>query len=792
MTHLPSIHHLGSTFILFLMVVATGSVSADDPSPGIPDDPFVQVRPGPVSAADPGLEPIVRLLSEILSQQGPGAWPARSDPAEAVITCRLQPPEPGTSDETFSIRAEPSPNDAVRLFLEGGRPRALLYAAGWILRHAERNAAALQLPADILGHHSPAWPIRGHQLGYRATANSYDAWDDTRYEQYIVDLALFGTNAIENIPFGDGKRSPLMPLPWQAMNRKISEICKKYDLDYWIWTPAPFQLDDATRRAEELERHEALYADCPVLSGVFFPGGDPGNNPPELVIPFLKDLSARLARYHPEARIWLSLQGYREEWVDTVCTWIGREHPDWLGGLVGGPSSPPLKDLRSRLPRPYRLRDYPDITHTVRCQYPVPWWDPAFALTLGREPINPRPLFYTDVHRQTARFTDGFISYSDGIHDDINKVVYSALAWDPAVYPREILLQYARLFFQPEIADAAADGILALERNWEGPLAENGGVTATAAHWRALNQQYPALRENWRWNCLLLRAEYDEWTRKRLLYERALETRAMADLDPEVIPNPNAAMDLALNILKQAETDPPDPEQRDRIIALFDRLNRQIGLQSSVDRYGASGFERGCSLDFLMYPLNNRWWIEDQFAEIRRLTDPAEIWDRIRAVRNWESPEPGTLYDDLGHVERCPRVLLGARRAGDRYLPDEPIQTQWWWDNGFSRRRLSWQCTMDWPHALVYHGLDPAVRWVFRCTGYGKVLPRADGMPLQPARDDRDIGGIKEFPVPPELTRDGVLTVTFDPVPNEEHLNWRQQSRLAETWLIPVPDHPGS
>ncbi|HPU99261.1 MAG TPA: hypothetical protein PLO53_15065, partial [Candidatus Hydrogenedentes bacterium] len=361
---------------------------------------------------------VARLLSDTLTDRVGGSWPVQTRTDDAAVILGIQPPNPDQSDETFTVSAEPEPDGTVRLTLTGGRPRALLYAAGWILRNMDRNDTSLSLPAETVGTFSPAWPIRGHQLGYRATANSYDAWDDTRYERYILDLALFGANAIENIPFQDDKPAPLMPMPRQAMNRRLSEICRDWDLEYWVWTPATFALDDTEKRSAELERHEAMYAECPVLSGVFFPGGDPGDNPPELVIPFLEDLAARLRKYHPSSKIWLSLQGYRAEWVDVVFAWIDRDRPAWLGGLVGGPSSPPLDRLRARLPREYRLRDYPDITHTVRCQYPVPWWDPAFALTLGREPINPRPLFYADVHRHTARFTDGFIAYSDGIHDD--------------------------------------------------------------------------------------------------------------------------------------------------------------------------------------------------------------------------------------------------------------------------------------------------------------------------------------------------------------------------------------
>jgi len=43
---------------------------------------------------------------------------------------------------------------------------------------------------------------------------------------------------------------------------------------------------------------------------------------------------------------------------------------------------------------------------------------------------------------------------------------------------------------------------------------------------------------------------------------------------------------------------------------------------------------------------------------------------------------------------------------------------------------------------------------------------------------------IKEFPVAPEYVKDRKLVLTWDPPVNEEHLNWRQRSRLAEVWVI--------
>ena len=50
------------------------------------------------------------------------------------------------------------------------------------------------------------------------------------------------------------------------------------------------------------------------------------------------------------------------------------------------------RQIREIVPRRYPIRGYPDITHSMRCEYAVPDWDLAYPLTEGREVINPRPL----------------------------------------------------------------------------------------------------------------------------------------------------------------------------------------------------------------------------------------------------------------------------------------------------------------------------------------------------------------------------------------------------------------
>ena len=61
--------------------------------------------------------------------------------------------------------------------------------------------------------------------------------------------------------------------------------------------------------------------------------------------------------------------------------------PAWL------PAHPARRPLRrgSVSRNLTKLRLYPDLTHNKLCQYEVPQWDQAYALTLGREAVNPRP-----------------------------------------------------------------------------------------------------------------------------------------------------------------------------------------------------------------------------------------------------------------------------------------------------------------------------------------------------------------------------------------------------------------
>lgn len=720
------------------------------------------------------------VLSEELEKRTGLAFPRSTGAPSGRPVISVATRGAGKPDGYEIVVERSGPGGLVRV--TGNDPRGTLFGVGQLLRRLDWAPGSLHLDDSLHIRSAPAYPIRGHQLGYRPQANSYDAWSPAQFEQYIRELTFFGVNSIEGIPFHDDRKSEVMKFPRREINRAIGEICHRYGLDYWAWVPADFDLKDTAKRAAFLERCRQFFADTPELTGIFFPGGDPGDNPPELVLPFLKDMAALLLPLHPRAKIWLSLQGFHAAQIDTVYAYLLREQPDWLGGLVGGPSAPPLDQTRRRLPARYGLRDYPDLTHNKICQYEVPTWDQAFALTLGREAINPRPAEFALIHNRMASYTDGFISYSDGVHDDVNKTIWSALSWDPRTGVRDILADYARVYFSPAVANGAADGILALERNWRGPAVGSGSIEGTLLLWQQLEKRAPGLETNWRWQMCLLRANYDAYIRRRLIYETGLENQANAVLENASAVGADHSMRQATEILEQAVTAGVSPNLRARIFDLCDRLFHSIGLQTSVDKYYASGEERGAVLDFVDYPLNNRWWLEDQFQAVAALGSEGEKVQRLRALAEWEHPGPGSFYDAVGDLSKSPHVeRVFTATADETSAHEEPMF--WWLDNGKSRARLTWQVTL-WPTAVVYEALDPRAAYVVRSSGYGQALLRLNGERVQPTRDGRQMGDIKEFPVDAKYLRGGKLTLTWDHPTGEENLNWRKQSRLAEVWLI--------
>ena len=105
--------------------------------------------------------------------------------------------------------------------------------------------------------------------------------------------------------------------------------------------------------------------------------------------------------------------------------------------------------------------------------------------------INPRPRDEATIFHAFAEKTIGFITYSEGCNDDVNKIVWSALGWDPGADILDVVRQYSRYFIGAGSGDVEgfAQGLLALEQNWRGPLLTNTSVETTLQQFRDLEHR---------------------------------------------------------------------------------------------------------------------------------------------------------------------------------------------------------------------------------------------------------------------------------------------------------------
>ena len=716
--------------------------------------------PAPLTARE---RKAVTMLIEEAEKRSQIRWPIRSGTrSPSIAISRGSGPAEG-----YTVRVRQG-----NVEVQGNDERGILFGIGYVLRQLQASRGAVSIPDSINITTSPKYTLRGHQLGYRPKTNAYDAWNVQQWEQYIRDLAIFGANAIELIPprSDDDADSPHFPLPPIRMMTEMSRIADEYGLDVWIWYPAMDRdYSDPATVEFALKEWGGVFGKLPRIDAVFVPGGDPGHTQPKYLMGLLEKQTQVLHRTHPKAQMWVSPQSFNKNWFYEFIDILVKQQPAWLTGVVHGPQvRVSLPKLRELTPKRYPIRNYPDITHSLRAQFPVPEWDIAFAVTQSREVINPRPTDEAAIFRYSQPYTTGFLTYSEGCNDDVNKFIWSGLGWDPAAQPLEILRDYSRYFISNDLAEGFAHGLLALERNWRGPLVANENVYATLAQFQDMDRAArPADRRNWRFQEAQYRAHYDAYLRSRLIYERSLEERALDVLGEATARGSFAAMQQAEAILAKSSSERVATNWRARVFELAEALFQSIGMQLSVPRYKAIAVDRGASLDTIDVPLNNRRWLEESFAEISKLAAEKERLSAIGEIVNWTNPGPGGFYDDLGNPSANPHLVCGLPYEKDPAFLESPVIAFGYRGPG----RLNWwrqaESRDDTPLEMRYTDLDPKSSYKLRIVYTGDAgkkqirLTTKDGIEIHPYFDRPFPFRPVEFTVPAKAIRSGTLELQF-------------------------------
>ncbi len=660
------------------------------------------------------------------------------------------------------------------LIFTADRLRGLLFACAQFFRKAVFTQAYIVLTDYIDGDYYPDKCIRGHQLGYRTTPNTYDAWSYEQYERYYRDLLLMGCNTVEHIPYerAISRRNRLMKYDEEEFLIEASRMADEWDLDVSLWMP---NCEDDAQTA--VERRDKLFARLPRLNVVFPPGGDPGELEPDELLERCRAFRKVLKKHHPQAQLWPSAQQPHGMplWGEDFLAAL-QKNDDAVDGVITGPNKAfDLDVLRKRLPSEYKIRLYPDITHNVRCEYPVHFdrddWHYALTTCMSRECINPRPTEYSRIHKHTRGYVIGSVSYSEGINDDVNKFIWSSLDMNPDQSVRDILEDYARLFFVGTNAAAVADAILALEKNWEGNPAENPHIETTLQLIIGLCNANPKLSDNWRYNCLLFRACCDVLIRRRFLQETLQVKQSINEILRGDIEAAKAILIQPMNETYFA--------LRRTIDSLAEKLFNQIGLQLNVETYCADNPERGAVLDTIDLPITDRlWWLKK--LEETENTDAQQRINILQKLAKRNKVEHDEYYFSFALHELH---ALGVQQKPDFYMNfqgdrphintgDIPVCMFKLYDHfSFSCKCAGFASDTD--YVLQFSFKEPANTM----TRHHKVV--ANGITIY---EGKQFGGYRNEDFEKEMLPDGYAAVCYD-LPKEIFVNGCLELEMTEPMI---------
>ena len=678
------------------------------------------------------------------------------------------------------------------LYGEGADARGVFYAMGKLLRLLRLKQGVIAADALFTGCSStPEYPLRGHQLAYRDKQNTLPCWTEKEFDRYIRDLALFGSNAIELLPprTDDNLYSRKMKRDPFEMMVALERIVHSYGMDVWLWYPNMGRdySDPTVMEAEMAERHRVFSA-LGSIEGMLVPAGDPGELAPDELFPVTERCADILHRYHPDCKVYLAPQSFAPQpgWYDAFYRHVD-EQPAWLYGICFAPwEQQTIEEMRDRLPACYkdRIRHYPDITHNFGCQFAMPHWDNAFAIIEGRECNNTRPRAMKTIHNRHAPLTIGSITYSEGIHDDLNKFVWGQQDWDSAQPAEATVREYVRYFIDPDLEDELTEALMALEKNWDddGPIERNGQVEATYALWMDLESRAgDALRENYRYQLGLLRALGDAYAQGKQRYDNRLEDECRQVLERAGSLGADEAMRQAAAILRRGVNEPCNPRLRARLQQMADHLHLLCGIKLTSFRHGGQSWGRGAWIDMLDTSLNDSQYFLTGFKRIRALATEEEKQAALQAMLHRTDPGEGGIYIDLGSPES--RKLLhqahpwpedpGLLRTASTFVDASALRvihddTGTWREQPIPRQMLSRAATYyDVPLTVTIPGLDPDASYRLR-VGH---MPQRRAAPMQLRTGDGTVlddhvdttrGQMWfEYDLPPASYADGSLTLTW-------------------------------
>ncbi len=280
--------------------------------------------------------------------------------------------------------------------------------------------------------------------------------------------------------------------------------------------------------------------------------------------------------------------------------------------------------------------------------------------------------------------------YSEGVNDDVNKYVWTALHWgndekgplSNASHETQIqalLIQYSSFLVgltNRSQAELLAEGILCLESNWHEPLRTSKSVQKSISIFDKIEENLtPLNRKNWRLNLLFLRVCHDAFLYSRLRQETSATASALLALSTASSSRPLSKVSIksAIVQLSRQYSEPPiftssyDKDTSSlksginvlscsimsstithlyaRIISLCALLYEQIGYQTSIG-LGGQHRQRGAYVDMAWVPLGDVQYMKYVLDEIFQDTKHDDTTSAL--IRRFKD----SLMERLGYSHR--------------------------------------------------------------------------------------------------------------------------------------------
>ncbi len=504
----------------------------------------------PAQATDP-----VRLV--LPKQHGP-----IMDKAAAIFTrrvkqrCGIETANAGANAPTIELQVRPgigaegftiSSGAGGTVRVTGNDDLGVLYGLGKLFR-TSRCAAGGFLPGAWRGTSHPVASLRGIYLASHF-GNFYEAAPIQELEDYVEDLALWGVNAIGfafppwqyaslDDPEARGNLERIRAMmkatrhagmqvgafvaPNQGFKNAPQELlAKPYPDDWHRRGSLGVNVCPSLRAGREYllnywKRLLDEYREIGLDFVVYWPYDEGGCGCAQCwpwgargYVEICREFS-RLARSkYPHSRTvvstWMFDTPPAGEWEGlTKVLAGGNAWADYI--MADAHEDFPRYPLDRGVPGGLPLVNFPEISMWGM----APW---------GGYGANPLPEHLQHLWNRVAGKVSGGFPYSEGIYEDLNKVIYNQFYWDPQRSAKETVKEYAASEFSPDVSNEVlrAVGILeANHRRTNGRFERPPEQTAEAYELlrEADRKLTPQARGAWRWRILYLRALIDDELRK--------------------------------------------------------------------------------------------------------------------------------------------------------------------------------------------------------------------------------------------------------------------------------------